>query len=186
MANQSCCQRLLKGVDADFAIFDFRIVISHNTLNPFRVIDFDLFQQFKIPLMAFIPYLIGSHKYLNQKSIPVFSDRPYTPNQTLRLIIGRQNDLAAAPGDRLGGANGDTLAALNTLSVAHATDIHLTLRRAKSAIHALGSFQLDAENGDAVEKSVKRAERTDESAEHSEDEDRADYNAYRKCKLPGE
>ena len=89
MANQSCCQRLLKGVDADFAIFDFGFMISHNPLNPFRVIFFDRIQQLKIPHMAFIPYLIGSHKYLNQKSIFVFSDRAYSPNQTFRLTFFR-------------------------------------------------------------------------------------------------
>ena len=70
--------------------------------------------------------------------------------------------------------------------VAHVLYIHLTGGKALSAVNALRSVELDTEHREAVEESVKCAERADETAEEAEYKYATDNEGNKESELPGE
>ncbi len=82
------------------------------------------------------------------------------------------------------GANASALAASYTLRVPDLLYIHFTVVYTEAAVGAFRHIDLDTEEGNAVEKTVERAQRADETAEHSEDEYACHGDAYEKQEFP--
>lgn len=75
------------------------------------------------------------------------------------------------PADRLRGAHGNTLAAVDTLVVAHVLHVHFAHRNAFPAVGAVVLVDSHADEGDFVEEAVNGAEGAEETAEETEDKD---------------
>jgi hypothetical protein len=102
-------------------------------------------------------------------------------------ILGEGSLLGnALPGDGLGGTHINALSAGDTFCVAYLLYVHLAFVYAKIAIGTLGGIHLHTEKGDAVEEAVKRAQRTEETAEQAEHENTSHAKAYKQKELPCE
>jgi hypothetical protein len=64
------------------------------------------------------------------------------------------------------------VAAGDALTVSHFSDVHFTGPQAGVAVHALAFVQLDGKQRDSVKQAIERAQRTDETAERPEQENR--------------
>ena len=100
-------------------------------------------------------------------------------------LVGRHQDLGTLPNDRLGGADLGALAAAYTFMVGNVLYIHFTLGMTESAACAFIAVKLYSYNGNLIEQSVKRAERTEETAEKSEYEYTCKNEGDKKSEFPG-
>ena len=79
--------------------------------------------------------------------------------------------LRALPPDCLGGTDGDTFTAVDTLVVADFFDVHLAARNAETAVRTLVFIEFYAEKRDFIEEAVQRTERAQEAAEKAVNKD---------------
>ena len=103
-----------------------------------------------------------------------------------RAFIGCQENLGTLPGDSLGGANINAIAAGDAFLVAYMLDVYLALGHAEIAMGALCFVHLDTEDGNLVKQAVQTTQRAEETAEHAVNEHTANHDAHHQHEFPGE
>ena len=103
-----------------------------------------------------------------------------------RDLILWEHYFRSAPGYSVGGTSRHAFAALDTLGVTDVLYIHFTLADAQTAVGTALLVDLDADDGELVEKTVKRAKRADKTAEEAENEHARQNDRDHQKELPGE
>ena len=96
-----------------------------------------------------------------------------------------EGDLSGLEGDGSGGADVNTLAAVDTLVIAHMADVHGALGRTAAAAGTLGGFHFHAHHSDFGKQAVNRAQGTQEPAEGPVNEHTGQNNDQQDDKFPG-
>ena len=103
----------------------------------------------------------------------------------LCALVFLQENTCAFPDNGLGGAYIHALSAADAFLVANMVNIQLAMADAQTALGTFGLFHLHTEEGDLIEKTVKSAQRAEETAEQPEDKYTTHQNADHQGEFPG-